>query len=235
MHATVAAVIRKFLSLYEGEVREMYIDNRGLVTTGVGNLLQTASEANQYKWEKISGGAASPQEVTSEFERVRSSETKKKIPNWAVMGGGNFIKAAKQSGIVTLRLTGESYDRIFNDKLSGLEATMKRTPGFEDYEMFPADAQLGILSLIWANGAGAENWGPNKQDLRLHKTWPNFTSACKQRAWAEIANRKHYKWKNIMADRDTATEQVFRNAQVVEDQLQTVPSTDVTKIRFPMP
>lgn len=34
---------------FEGEVREMYLDNPGLVTTGVGNLLQTAAEANQYQ------------------------------------------------------------------------------------------------------------------------------------------------------------------------------------------
>ncbi len=38
-----------------------------------------------------------------------------------------------------------------------------------------------------------------------------------------------------MADRDKATEQVFRNAQVVEDSLRTVPSADITKIIFPIP
>ncbi len=235
MHTTVAAVIRRFLSLYEGEVREMYIDNRGLVTTGVGNLLQTPAEALQYQWERLGGGQASPQEVMAEYERVRSADTKQKIPNWAVMGGGNFISTAKRLGIVTLQLTSESYNKIFNDKLTGLEATMKGTPGFEEYEKFPADAQLGVLSLIWANGAGAENYGSKKEDIRLHKTWPNFTNACKRRAWLEIADRKHYKWKNIMADRDKATEQVFRNAQLVEDALQSVPPADITKILFPLP
>jgi hypothetical protein len=233
MYTNVAAIIRRFLSLYEGELREMYIDNRGLVTTGVGNLLQTPEEANRYKWEIPGGGPASAPDVAAEYQRVSSPDTKIKIPNWAVMGGGNFINAAKQLKIVTLQLTTDSYAKIFNDKLTGLESTMKGTPGFEEYEKYPADAQLGVLSLIWANGAGAENWGPRKEDLRLHKTWPNFTNACKRRAWSEIADRKHYKWKNIMFDRDKATEQVFRNAQVTEGLLQT--GGDATKILYPIP
>src|SRR5262245_30400971 len=147
MHDTVAQIIRKWLGQFEGPVREMYIDNRGLVTTGTGNLLQSAREANTYQWERIAGGAASPPEVAAEFERVRSAETKRKIPGWAVMGGGNFIKSAMKLGIVTLRLTADSVDKMFQDKLNGLEATMKGTPGYEEYEDFPGDAQIGILSV----------------------------------------------------------------------------------------
>src|ERR1700683_4106796 len=105
MYATVAAVIRKYLSLYEGEVREMYLDKRGLVTTGVGNYLQHPEDANRYKWEVPGGGPASPPDVIAEYQRVASPDTKTKIPNWAAMGGGNFITAAKQLKIVTLQLT----------------------------------------------------------------------------------------------------------------------------------
>lgn len=234
MHATVSGVIRKFLGLYEGELREMYLDNRGFVTTGVGNLLQSPSHATQYAWQKIGGGPATSPEVMAEYERIRSPDTKVKIPTWATMGGGNFVKVAKGLQIVTLELTSEAYKKIFDGTLAGLEATMKGTPGFEEFEKYPADAQLGVLSMIWCAGAGQENYGPQKKDLRLHNTWPKFTSACKRRAWKEMADSKHYKWQNIDAKRDKATEQVFRNAQVVEDQLQTNPQTDVTAIVFPL-
>jgi hypothetical protein len=152
------------------------------------------------------------------------------------MGGGNFIKEAKKLGIITVKLTSASYTKIFTEKLAGLEATMKDTPGYEDYETFPGDAQLGILSVIWANGAGAKHWGPRKdQDLRLHKTWPHFTGAVKQRQWLEIADKGYYRWRNIRDDRKRATDQVFRNAQLAEDDLQADPDTDVTLIRFPIP
>jgi hypothetical protein len=189
MHDTVAQIIRKWLGQFEGPVREMYIDNRGLVTTGTGNLLQSAHEANKYQWERIAGGAVWPPEVADEFERVRSAETKRKIPGWAVMGGGNFIKSAMKLGIVTLRLTPASVDRMFKERLDGLEATMKGTPGYEDYEDFPGDAQIGIISVIWANGAGGF---VEKRDRRLHITWPGFTGACKRRAWLEIADKNTF-------------------------------------------
>jgi len=235
MYSTVSAIIRKFLSLYEGEVREMYLDNRGFVTTGVGNLLPSSAAANRFQWEPIGGGGAvAAPDVAAEFDRVASAETKTKIPGWATMGGGNFIAAAKKLGIVTLRLTTESYAKIFTETLAGLESTMKGTPGFEDYETYPADAQMGVLSVIWANGAGGFV-GPQREDRRLHKTWPKFTDACKRRAWLEIADRGHYKWRNINCDRDAATEQVFRNAQTTEDQLKANSATDVTRVLYTTP
>ena len=230
MHDTVARIIRNWLGQFEGPVREMYLDNRGFVTTGVGTLLQSAHDANGYRWERIAGGAASQPEVATEFERVRSPETKRKIPGWAVMGGANFIKSATRLGIVTLRLTADSVDKMFQDKLASLETTMKGTPGYEEYEDFPGDAQIGIISVIWANGAGAQNVGPQKQDLRLHRTWPGFTGACERRAWLEIADRKHYKWTNIRDDRNKATERVFRNADIVENDENAPQSTVLDRV-----
>jgi len=233
MHTTVKKIIRKFLSLYEGELREMYIDNLGLVTTGVGNRLESAVVANGYKWQKGPGGPlADPTEVAAEYERVKSDDTKSKIPNWRTMGGGNFVKTAKALGIVTLQLADASYDKIFTDRMTGLEATMKGTPGYEDYETFPADAQMGILSVIWANGAG--DITKDRGDIRLHNTWPNFTRKVKARQWGDIADKEDFKWQNIMDDRKQATKTVFQNAQTVEDQLQQNPATDITRVVFPI-
>src|SRR6202035_3800983 len=136
----------------------------GFVTTGVGNLLPNAAAANFMQWETIANGVvAPPLDVEAEFERVRSADTKTKIPSWQTMGGGNFIGAAKRLGIVTLRLTDGSFGNIFKRALEGLESAMKGTPGFEDFDKipggFPADAQLGILSVIWATGATPLNAG----------------------------------------------------------------------------
>jgi hypothetical protein len=233
MYDTVRAIIRKFLSMYEGELKQMYLDNRGLVTTGVGNLLQDSTAATNYQWEHISGNAlASSDEVIAEYNNVKSDDTKTKIPNWKIMGGGNFVKRAIELGIVTLQLTSDSYNKIFTSTLNGLEGTMKGTPGYEAYETFPADAQMGILSVIWANGAG----GIVKEgDLRLHRTWPNFTRKVKARQWGDIADKEDFKWKNINADRKVATKTVFQNAQTAEDQLAQNSATDVTIVLYPIP
>jgi len=212
----------------------MYIDNRGFVTTGVGNLLPNAVAANVFngralQWEKIANGAlALPSEVAAEFERVRSDDTKKRIPQWQVMGGGAFIKEARKLGIVTLQLTDASFGMIFNKALEGLEGAMKGTPGFEDFDKipggFPADAQLGIISVIWANGAGPLNVGGRLE---------GFSKSCQARQWGEIATKEKYKWSNIRDDRNRVTRKVFENAQTVEDQLQTMPGRDVTIVSPP--
>jgi hypothetical protein len=212
----------------------MYLDNRGFVTTGVGNLLSSGAAANTFngrplQWEQIANGAlASPSEVAAEFERVRSDATKEKIPRWQVMGGGAFIQEAKRLGIVTLQLTDAAFGMIFNLAMQGLEGDMKGTPGFEDYEKlpggFPADAQMGIISVIWANGAGPLKAGGYLRD---------FTDLCKARQWGVIATQEKYKWSNIRTDRNRVTKKVFENAQTVEDQLRTMPSKDVTIVSPP--
>jgi hypothetical protein len=50
----------------------MYLDSRGLVTTGVGNLLQSAKEASQYGWEDGSGNAVDAPTVEAEYRRIAS-------------------------------------------------------------------------------------------------------------------------------------------------------------------
>ena len=181
------------------------------------------------QWERIANGAqVQPSDVAAEFARVSSDDTKAKIPNWQIIGGGNFIARAKQLGIVTLRLSDAAFDLLFSSALAGLEGTMKSTPGFEEYDKmpggFPADAQLGIISVIWANGP---------DPLRPGQWLSDFSQLCKARKWGEIATKEKYKWSNIRDDRDAATKKVFRNAQAVEDQRKANPGMDVTIVSAP--
>jgi hypothetical protein len=231
-------VIRKFLgsadACNEGEVRSMYLDNRGFVTTGVGNLLPDGASASRFNgqpltWERIADGIqVAPTTVAAEFDRVNAPETKTRIPDWAIIGGGNFINRAKDLGIVTLRLTNASFGLLFKAALDGFEATIKGIAGFEDYEKmpggFPADAQIGIISVVWANGP---------EPLRPGNRMSDFTKACKERRWGDIAALGLYSWSNIRADRDACTQKVFQNAQNVESQRQNNANMDVTIISAP--
>ncbi len=196
--------------MFEGYVRQMYLDDRGLVSTGVGYLIDSVDDAARLQWVRIAadgrsdGPSASRKEVEEEWKRVKTQQ------QWKGIGGGNFIAKARatQPPIITLQMAATEVDRTFMAMLNGLERTMKETPGgfFQDYENFPADAQLGILSHLWANGAN-----------NLHKRWPNFCRLCKERKWREIIETKHYRWKNIRKDRDQAMIRVFTNAANLED------------------
>jgi hypothetical protein len=213
----------------EGDVGCMYLDNRGLVTTGRGNLLPDAASANRIgnvslNWQRIdNGAAASRTDVAAEWTRVGSADTKRQIPNYTVMGGGNFIAEAKRLGIVTLKLTDASLDSLFKEALAQFERIVKSTPGLGDFDKipggFPADAQLGILAVVWAKGSLV---GP-------------LSEACRARQWGQIASNGLYKigWSNIRARKDVAIRKCFENAQLVEDQLASNPDADVRIISSP--
>ena len=234
MYVQVSMAIRKFLVSEstggEGDVRSMYLDARGLVTTGRGNLLPDSASANNIggvslTWQRLDNGAvASPTEVAAEWTRVGSDETKKRqIPNYAVIGGGNFITQAKKLGIVTLQLTDASLNSLFKAALAQMEGIVKATPGMGDFDKipggFPADAELAILAVAWAKG----------------HLEPALRDACKARQWGLIAANGLYKlqWGNIRAGKDAAIKKCFENAQAVEDQLARNPNADVRIISPP--
>jgi hypothetical protein len=54
------------------------------------------------------------------------------------------------------------------DRLTKNESFLKRQPWFINFDSWPADAQLGLLSMAWAMGPG----GPGG--------FPNFRTACQR-------------------------------------------------------
>jgi len=212
----------------------MYLDNIGFVTTGVGNKLPTPHSANIFgttplQWERISNGApVSPTEVEDEYARVKSDDTKNAILGWAGRGGGSFISKAIDKGIVTIRLTDASFRALFGASLDSFETDVRKIAAFADYDSipggFPADAQLGIIGVVWGTGTDPLNPGE----------WlSKFSQACKERRWGDIAANKLYSWKNIRADRSATLKKVFENAQKIEDQRTTNPGIDVTIVSAP--
>jgi hypothetical protein len=237
MYPQVSKVIRKFIVSEttggEGELTSMYLDVRGLVTTGRGNLLPNADSANSLgnvplKWQRIdNGAAASPTDVKAEWTRVGSDDTKRQIPNrnasgvWK--GGGNFMAEAIRLGIVTLKLTDASLDALFQEAIAQFDRIVKTPPtGSRDFDKtpggFPADAQLGLLAVAYGIG---------------HLEAP-LRDACNARQWGQIASQGLYKinWSNIRSGKDAAIKTCFENAQVAEDQLAKDPNVDVRIVKF---
>jgi hypothetical protein len=216
--------------MFEGYLRHMYLDNRGLVTTGVGDLIEPNplppegdsrryAMAKQYRWVHIAAGGgdgapASDDEIEAEFDAIKAKQ------EWKNYGGGYYGRMA------TLQMPVDEMDRKFLPKLERFEATMKATPGgfFADYENFPADAQLAILSLIWANGPA---------NMQKPGHWPRFCALCKDRNWQEILTRKEYRWSNISRDREQAMIRVLTNAANLESANAQGFNFDITRVYYP--
>ncbi len=136
---------------YEGEVPWMYLDCKGLVTTGVGNLINTTGEACKLPFVHADGSPATQGEIASEWMLVHSHQELAK----------QGFHAAK--GFCRLHLTDEGIASLVHEKLLANWSFMcAKYPCFKDAASWPAAAQLAASLMAWAVGAGFpgifKNW-----------------------------------------------------------------------------
>lgn len=206
MRQIVRQQFRKFSSTLEGDVTWMYLDVAGLVTTGRGNKIDSVGEALALEWQYRNrpGIIATEQDVTDEWNNIKNSPESKAMK---LSGGGHYYSITK------LDVTSSSLDRLFNGMLLSNESTLKNlyhlsNQPYADFEDWPADAQLGLLSMAWAMGA----------NFSKGHGWRKFVQAVIDRDWEEAADQSHMSevgnapiWK-----RNVANKILFRNAAVVQ-------------------
>ena len=91
-------------------------------------------------------------------------------------------------------------------KADAMEQELKRHPAFQHFDKWPADAQLGLLSMAWALGAP-----------KIGNGWPNFKAACgKQDFDAAVKSCEINTVGNPgVIPRNTANRRLFKNATAV--------------------
>lgn len=144
---------------FEGRTPTMYQDVKGLVTTGVGNLIDPIALAKALPWLKPDGTAATQDEVVTEWNRVK-----------AMSPGLYWTKYQSPDG---LHLSDATIDALVLRQLDQNAVVLQRF--FPDFANYPEGVQRAILSIAWAVGAGF----PPK--------WPKFTAAVKARDWTTAA------------------------------------------------
>jgi GH24 family phage-related lysozyme (muramidase) len=151
---------------FEGRVFTMYADVRGLITTGMGNLIDPLRAALALKWRYPDGGLAPASQIEAEWTRLKSFGVS--------MGKHNPDTQARLAGL-TLHLPPEDVDALVREKCEA-NAEFMRAHYFPDWDAWPADAQLGALSEAWAAGAG------------FPSTFHTFTAAAKKQDWIHAAS-----------------------------------------------
>ncbi len=164
----------------EGVVTFMYLDVKGLVTTGMGNLIDTPDEALSLAWLRSDGTLATRREVAAEWSFVKSLATQMHPTlgaPWPKVGGGRF------ASVTRLRLSDAGVDALVDRTLARMTGQMAaRFPDFEDW---PTDAQLGVMSMCWAGGAGVFAKFPK---FCRHINALDFAAAAKECRLAEAGN-----------------------------------------------
>ncbi|HKO52197.1 MAG TPA: hypothetical protein VJV79_31030 [Polyangiaceae bacterium] len=147
MHQSARDQIVSHLAWFEGSVPYMYLDSIGLVTTGIGNLLDPYSQyGKRVRFSHSDGRPATEAEVRAEFTLVKSK----------TVAGGNAPQAAFRSyrafePITKLRIAPADLSVAVQDALRAHEAAAVSYFG-RDFDTFPADVQVVLLQMSYAGG-----------------------------------------------------------------------------------
>lgn len=190
----------------------MYLDNLGLVTTAIGNLVDATTGNPSAPWTPAlalpwkhgpTGAPAFPNEIIDAWKAVKARQDLKDL------GGGN----SQFSALTDLRLSEKDIDDLFAKTRDNSIATLKAN-GFPNIDSFPADAQMGLLSMAWALGAA------------FSKGFPKFTAAVDSGNWLTAALESHIS--NGTISRNAANALMFTNAGAIAKG-----GLDPSKLYFP--
>ncbi|MBN1606609.1 MAG: hypothetical protein JW940_08235 [Polyangiaceae bacterium] len=192
----------EFSAPLEGRVYSMYCDVKGLVTCGVGNLIDPISLALKLPWRLHDHGTtpapqnaplASKQQVMAAWQDLKANQDFLKKRHWKLAAQRN-----------NLRLSQADTDALVKQKLFDFEAHMEACH-FPDWRNMPADAQLGICSMAWACGPG------------FPAIFKDFTRFANQQDWvnAALCAKIRETGNPGVVPRNQRNQLCFRNAAIV--------------------
>jgi len=172
----------------EGRTDWMYLDVKGLVTIGYGNLIDPLSLAHGLVFARPDGTVATASEVSAEWLRVKNRR------DMAAGGGGAFAH------ITSLRATAASIEALVNAKVEQFETSLRGTfPAWDDW---PDDCQIAAMSMRWAMG---------DRDTE----YPHWVQACRDEDWAEASRQCHMSeagQNDSFRERNAANKELFARA-----------------------
>ncbi|WP_236790950.1 hemopexin repeat-containing protein [Amycolatopsis sp. GM8] len=181
----------RFSEPFEARLSFLYQDIKGLVTTGIGNLVDSPEEAAALPFvHKDTREPATREEIVAEWHLIKDT------PGLAHAGAG----AAKR--IHTLELPESAIDELVHQRFDLNETRLAAFfPGWADW---PADARLGAHSIAWAGA-----FFPTR--------WPDFTAAANSGDWLKAADQSHLSEDGNLgvAPRNKANRTLFQNAAAV--------------------
>lgn len=178
----VTNIFPAFNTPFEVYTPYMYTDSKGLVTTGIGDLIDPIGAALSLPWQRPDGSLASQQEVADAWNTVKNA--------WP------GVQSTASQSLTNLRLSKDAIAKLVSAKMAANHQVLLQR--FPAYPSWPADAQLGLHSIAWAAGAG---FAAPRFVAAVNQSRPDFTTAASESQFETIA-----------ADRRAAQKQLFLNA-----------------------
>jgi hypothetical protein len=157
MHPSAKEQIVEYLTEFEAYATWMYLDSRGLVTTGIGILLDPyekyggALPWNQW-YDKVTLQPVRDEgEVKAEFQMIKSKNGPKGVPVYSKDPAQNFANYKTFEPITRLRASEANLKNAVNNIVSQKEAACRQYFG-PDYDRYPADVQVVLTQMSYAGG-----------------------------------------------------------------------------------
>ena len=149
---------------FEGSIPWMYLDTKGLVTVGVGQMLPDAASAQSLTFVDSSGQPATPDTIRADFERVSGL---------APAHSPGFYRVP-----ASLVLPPDAVDTLLMNRVTNFDSQLSGR--FPAYAGFPDPAKLGLLDMIYNLGAA-----------KLFGTFHHFMSCVDNQDWLGAADNCH--------------------------------------------
>ena len=160
MRPTAIPVFRAKSQVLEGRTPYGYRDTEGNITIGIGHLVPSLAAWLAPPWGNIDAAT-----LTAEWDCIRL------MPFGVEWGAGYYASST------TSRLSDDAIDRLFEADVEACEVQARVL--FPGYDSFPADAQMGAMSMIFAMGA------------RNLRGFPLCLAAIRRGDWAGAAAQCH--------------------------------------------
>lgn len=196
------AVSQTFVSFSEplaGKVLWMHQDERGLVSIGIGNLVDPVElavalpERGAPYYDKYDRAPpVTEAQIRADWDRVKHDPV--------LMGNWRAAEA-----VTRLRITEDSLTVLVGRQIAEYEDHMSgQVAEFVNFPNWPADAQLGLLSMAWAMGPAFASGG----------RWPEFRAACANEDWFGAAANCHMV-NDWLVKRNAVNRGLFRKRRLV--------------------
>ena len=154
---------RALIKTGEGSVPHLYLDTRGFVTVGVGNMIPNVEAAQTLAFVRRDGGApAGAEDIAADYDAVKDRPY------------GQGYTAASFKPHTALDLPETEIDALLDRRIAEFEAGLRSD--FGNYDNYPDRARLGLLDMAFNLG----NHG-------LITKFPTFTTAARAGDWTTCA------------------------------------------------
>jgi GH24 family phage-related lysozyme (muramidase) len=158
--------IKGFIAPSEGNLAHMYLDSKGFVTVGIGNLLPDADTACALAFvNRTTSNPATRAEIVADFDAV-SKQMKGKI-------------ARSYRQFTSLDLPDVQINQLFQKRIEGFQKELRKS--YAKYDSYPGRVQLAMLDMAFQLGTyGLKNKWPNLNKAIDGEDWTAAAAACRR-------------------------------------------------------